>query len=85
MKLQDEQKQRNIDPFELQVFQEQVSANLFEIEDQIRKSTESKEWDQLSKAPSNVYKGFEKKKKLAKKQRDTNSLPKHVRENIKEI
>ena len=39
----------------------------------------------MSKNPGDAYKGLKKAKKLAKKQRDTNSLPKHVRENIQTI
>jgi hypothetical protein len=33
MKIAEEQKERNVDPYELQVFQEQVSTNLRRMED----------------------------------------------------
>jgi|TARA_B110000305_G_C19415927_1_gene627997 hypothetical protein len=65
MKIGEEHKERNVDPFELQVFQEQVSTNLRHMEDIERKQVEQ---DTLSRATSNVYKGFNKAKKgVAKK------------------
>ena len=51
----------------------------------MRKNLEAREIDRLSKAPGEVYKGLKKAKKLAKKQRDTTSLPKHIRENVQHI
>lgn len=48
----------------------------------MRRMNEAREIDRLSKAPGDVYKGLKKAKKLAKKQRDTTSLPKHIRENM---
>ena len=83
MKIGEEHKERNVDPFELQVFQEQVSTNLRHMEDIERKQVEQ---DTLSRATSNVYKGFNKAKKgVAKKQRDTTALPQYIRENINKV
>jgi len=48
----------------------------------MRKNQEAREVDRLSKAPGDAYRGLKKAKKLARKQRDTTSLPKHIRENV---
>ena len=52
-----------------------------EEEEEMRRNAEMREIDRMSKAPGDVYKGLKKAKKLAKKQRDTTSLPKHIRDN----
>lgn len=82
MKVGEEHKERNVDPFELQVFQEQVSTNLRHMEDIERKQVEQ---DTLSQATSNVYRGFNKAKKAAKHKRDTTALPQYIRENINSV
>ena len=51
----------------------------------MRKNNEAREMDRLSKAPGDAYKGLKKAKKLAKKQRDTTSLPKHIMDNVERI
>ena len=51
----------------------------------MRKNHEAREIDRLSKAPADAYKGLKKAKKLARKQRDTTSLPKHIMENIQQV
>lgn len=82
MKLQDEQNYRNIDPFELQVFQEQLSHKL---QFENRQKSKLMEMDSISQASSNKYHGFKKAKQLSKKVRETNSLPKYIRDNINTV
>ena len=76
MKLHEEKKKRNIDPFELIVFQEEQSNHLKELETIQKYQREMNEIDTLSHAPSNAYGGFSKNKKPKKKQ--TTSLPRHI-------
>jgi len=58
MRMHEERKQRNIDPFEMQVFQEEQSASLREYLNQVQRDRDQAEVESLSKAPSNAYKGF---------------------------
>lgn len=58
MKLHDERKRRNIDPFELQVFHEEQSASLKEYISLLQSDNAKKDLETLSQAPSNTYKGF---------------------------
>lgn len=55
MRLKDEQGERNVDPFELQIFHEQVSANFAHYEALDKKERERREFDKLSVAPSQAY------------------------------
>lgn len=75
MKLHEERKDRNIDLFELQVFQEQLSSSLKGV-------NLKKNFDSLSE---NQYKGLKKAQKTAKFRKDTQSLPKYVRQNLDKI
>ena len=52
------------------------------MEDLERKKSEA---DTLSQATSNVYRGFNKAKKIAKHKRDTNVLPQYIRDNINTV
>ena len=54
-KLQEEFKDRNVDPYELQVFQEQYSLNL-------KDNKQPKLFDEVSVATSNQYKGLKNQK-----------------------
>lgn len=80
MKLHDERKQRNIDPFELIVFQETQSNQLKELETIQKYHREMNDIDELSHAPSNAYGGFSKNKKKPQKKKQT-SLPRHIFDN----
>ena len=40
-----------------------------------------KQFDEISLASSNQYKGLKKAKKIAKYRRETSSLPKYIRDN----
>ena len=66
MKLKDEQQDRRVDPFELQVFQEALSAKLNDIEKANKVESEKLELDVLSKAPNKSYGSFNKMKKQKK-------------------
>ena len=78
MKLSEERKQRNIDPFELIVFREEESARLHEIESENKRRQHQVELETLSMAPSNIYQGLGKQKKKKKKQNKQGSLPQHI-------
>jgi len=58
MRLHEEKKQRNIDPFELIVFKEEQSAHLKQLETQMKQNKERLELETLSVAPSNAYGGY---------------------------
>jgi hypothetical protein len=49
--------------------------------DEYNRHLEVQEAEILSQAPTQTYQGLNKAKKLARKQRDTYSLPKHIRLN----
>ena len=87
MRLQNEAKQRNIDGFELQIFQEQVSAQLQQYEDVQRERSRSptgSKFDTKSQTASS-YHGLKKAKKVSKHKRQTNSLPRYIQNNINTI
>ena len=66
MRIKTEHAKRKVDPFELQVFQEQLSENLKVQQEAIRQNDYKKELDTLSLAPSSAYQGFNKTKKHVK-------------------
>ena len=63
-KLLDEKQFRNVDPFELQVFKEQQSSKLKDLEDMLKSKhqLEMTPLDSISVAPSIEYKGYNKQK-----------------------
>lgn len=69
-----------MDPYELQVFQEQYSLNL-------KDNKQPKLFDEVSVATSNQYKGLknQKAKKVAKYRRETSSLPRYIKDNQETI
>jgi hypothetical protein len=71
MRLHEERKMRNIDLFELQIFQEELSNNLKQNRVGLKK--------QFDSVSENQYKGLKKAKKASKFRKDTQSLPKYVR------
>lgn len=78
MKLHDERKQRNIDPFELQAFQEEQSASLKEYENLVQRDRAEKELETMSRT-GGAYKGFSQQKNNKKpKKRQFTSLPRNI-------
>lgn len=82
MRLHEEKKQRNIDPFELIVFKEEQSAHLKQLETQMKQNKERLELETLSVAPSNAYGGYNQQKQKKPKRKVITSLPKYIRDNI---
>lgn len=78
MQIHSERKERNIDPFELVVFQEEQSATLQEYEKQMRMQKQQSEIDTLSSAPSNAYKAFSKNKKPKPRTQRLKAIPDHI-------
>jgi len=76
MRLSTEAKQRNIDPFELQVFQEEQSASVKEYVNLVQRDKAQQEFDTLSRGPINNYKGFSQQRKKKPGKRLGTSLPK---------
>ena len=81
MRLNTESKQRNVDPFELQIFQEDQSSALKEYRKLLEADMNAKELDQVSKAPSTGYKAFSQQKtgkNKKPKKREVTSLPRYI-------